>query len=148
MRAFTLCLVMSLLAPIAPENVEGQGRRQPLDCHGRNHTGWGTIRLRGIPKVGIGHYRCPLDCIRCKYECAHCRRGFTREGLEAGFARRCGPQSIVGRSREIAKEHEVTPNAAMRSATLARGSGLGCGRRARLAVPYRRPAGAAIYVAK
>ena len=57
--------------------------------------------------------------------------------LKQGSLEELDLQSIVGRSGEIAKEHEVTSNAAMRSTTLAGGSGHRCGCHARLEVPHR-----------
>jgi hypothetical protein len=58
-----------------------------------------------------------------------------------------GTSVYFGRSGKIATEHKVTPNEAMRSATLAGRFGHSCGCGARLAVPYCLAAGAAIYVA-
>ena len=93
--AFALCLAVALSAPVASESADRKEDSRPWIATA------GIIRDGGQSgsglEVGIGHHRRPLDCLRCEYERAHRRRGFTREGFEAGLTRRCGPESAVGR---------------------------------------------------
>jgi hypothetical protein len=62
MRVFTLCLAVSLLAPIASESVDGKEGASPWIATAGIIRDGGQSGAGVIPKVRIGHYRGPLDC--------------------------------------------------------------------------------------
>ena len=112
MRALTLCLTVSLLVPIAPESVEA--RRQPLDCHSRDYTGGGAIRHAGVYlKAGLVITAAHLTALDTNMSARIAGMVLPAKVLKQGSLEDVDLSLFVGRSGEITKEHEVTPNAAM-----------------------------------